>query len=308
MAETGSTSPSPKISFVHRYAPWGWIIGTGIYIDDIDAMVWAEATVAGSIALVILAAVLAWSMWIARGITAPLAILTHSMVQLTEGNVSLPIRGMDRRDEIGDLTRAFNFFRQKIIEMDRLRIEKEVAQDRERQTLRESEGRYRMLVEQSPDAVLVHRNDVIIFANPVAAQLFGAEDPAQLVGLALDTLTDPSHVEQAKALCEQVRKSGNSLPLTELHYRKLSGEFFVAEATAARVFTDGAFAVHTVIRDVTERRQAEDTFRSSRRWSSKARPWLSSPMRTATLNTSIRPSNRLPGMRPPRLSAGIRAS
>lgn len=257
----GSTSPAPKISFVRRYAPWGWIVGTGIYIDDIDTMVRGEAAFAGGIGLVILAAVLAWSMWISRGITAPLATLSHSMVQLTEGKVSLPLRGMDRRDEIGDLARAFNFFRQKTIEMDRLRIEKEVAQDRERQTLRESEGRYRMLVEQSPDAVLVHRDDITIFANNVAAHLFGAEDPMQLIGLDIGTLIDPSSVDHAKAQRKLVRESGNLLPLTEFHYRKLTGESFVAEATAARVLTDNAFAVHTVIRDVTERRRAEEKFR-----------------------------------------------
>jgi len=35
----GADKPQPKLSFVKLFKEWGWIIGTGLYIDDIDAMV-----------------------------------------------------------------------------------------------------------------------------------------------------------------------------------------------------------------------------------------------------------------------------
>ena len=35
----GADKPQPKLSFVKLFKPWGWIVGTGLYIDDIDAMV-----------------------------------------------------------------------------------------------------------------------------------------------------------------------------------------------------------------------------------------------------------------------------
>ena len=257
----GSDTATRKVSFVAQYAPWGWIVGTGLYIDDLREMIWTRTAFVGGIALVVLAIVLAASMWIARGITTPLAAVTRSLVQLTEGRFSAPAHGGDRLDEIGDLTRAFNFFRQKTQEMERLRIEKEIAQDRERQTLREGEGRYRMLVDQSPDAVLVHRNDEIIYANNVAASLFRAENPERLVGIAIDSLVAPADRENARSLRRTVLVSGWAMPLTESAYRKLDGEEFIAEATAARVHVDNAYAVHTVIRDVTERRRSEETFR-----------------------------------------------
>jgi len=257
----GSRTAIGKISFVTLYAPWGWIIGTGLYVDDVREMVWTRTAFVGGIVLAILAAVLAASMWIARGIAVPLAAVTRNMVRLTEGKIATPVRDLDRRDEIGDLARAFNFFRQKTQEVERLRIEKEIAQDRERQTLRESEGRYRTFVEQSPDAVLVHQNDVIVYANTVAVSLFGATGPEQLVGTAVDSLVAPACRDKARALRHNVLVSGWSMPLTEFRYRTLDGKDFIAEATAARVRLDTGFAIHTVIRDVTERRQAEETFR-----------------------------------------------
>ncbi|WP_316980300.1 EAL domain-containing protein [Shumkonia mesophila] len=257
----GSDSAVHKVSFITLYGPWEWIIGTGLYIDDVREMIWTRTAFVGGIALAVLAIVVAGSMWIARGIATPLAAVTRSLVQLTEGQFSSPVREPERRDEIGDLARAFNFFRQKTHEMERLRIEKEIAQDRERQALREGESRYRLLVEQSPDAVLVHRNDEIIYANNVAASLFRAERPEKLIGMAVDDVLAPAHQEKARALRRNVLVSGWAMPLTEGAYRKLDGENFIAEATAARVHVDNGYAVHTVIRDVTERKRAEETFR-----------------------------------------------
>lgn len=257
----GSDSAIRKVSFVTLYDPWEWIVGTGLYVDDVREMIWTRSAFVAGIALIVLAIVLAASTWIARSITTPLAAVTRSLVQLTEGKLSSPVSDPERCDEIGDLARAFNFFRQSTQKMERLRIEKEIAQDRERQTLREGEGRYRMLVEQSPDAVLVHRNDEIIYANNVAAALFKADSPEKLVGTAIDSVLAPAYQEKARSLRRNVLVSGWAMPLTEGNYRKLDGEEFIAEATAARVHVDNGYAVHTVIRDVTDRRRSEETFR-----------------------------------------------
>ena len=48
--------------------------------------------------------------------------------------------------------------------------------------LRESEEKYRRLVELSPDAILVQRKESIVFINPAGLKLFGAESPDQIVG------------------------------------------------------------------------------------------------------------------------------
>ena len=36
----GSDRPVPKVSYVSGFAPWGWVIGSGIYVDDVEAQFW----------------------------------------------------------------------------------------------------------------------------------------------------------------------------------------------------------------------------------------------------------------------------
>lgn len=38
----GSTTPAPKVSYIKFYKPWQWVIGTGVYIEDVDAVVAAN--------------------------------------------------------------------------------------------------------------------------------------------------------------------------------------------------------------------------------------------------------------------------
>ena len=59
------------------------------------------------------------------------------------------------------------------------------------QALRESEDRYRNLVEISPDAVILHREGTIIYVNPAAVSLFGAAKPEEIVGKPVFELIQP---------------------------------------------------------------------------------------------------------------------
>ena len=43
-AKPGQDKPVPKISYVNEFKPWGWIIGSGIYVDDVDAAFWGNAS------------------------------------------------------------------------------------------------------------------------------------------------------------------------------------------------------------------------------------------------------------------------
>ncbi|HWV64012.1 MAG TPA: methyl-accepting chemotaxis protein, partial [Oxalicibacterium sp.] len=67
-AKPGSTKPVPKISYVKGFAPWGWIIGSGIYLDTVQATI-LERLLYFSISALILAAILfAIGLVIARGL------------------------------------------------------------------------------------------------------------------------------------------------------------------------------------------------------------------------------------------------
>ena len=42
VAKPGFDKPQPKLSYVVGFAPWNWVIGTGVYIDDLNAQTWAS--------------------------------------------------------------------------------------------------------------------------------------------------------------------------------------------------------------------------------------------------------------------------
>ncbi|MGY2938838.1 hypothetical protein ACVWZ6_008440 [Bradyrhizobium sp. GM6.1] len=68
----GFDQPVGKISYVKGFAPWGWIIGTGIYLDDVDAVFRQNAMTFALVCLVVFVLVLGASFVIGRSVTRPL--------------------------------------------------------------------------------------------------------------------------------------------------------------------------------------------------------------------------------------------
>ncbi len=123
--------------------------------------------------------------------------------------------------------------------------------------LRESEHRYQVLVDHNPDPVVVHRDGVIVFANPAALRAWGVSRPDDVVGLDLRRLVDPEDRDLAEARLMDAA-AGRSVPLMELRLRHpMDGRTIVVESQAEPVQYLGAPAVMVVARDITERRRAE---------------------------------------------------
>ncbi|MEP3275980.1 MAG: cache domain-containing protein [Stappiaceae bacterium] len=127
----GSEQAVPKLSYVKGFAPWGWIIGTGVYIDDINAQFWSSLPTIGGIILLVLGVIGAASYALVRSITKPLGILTGTMDQLSGGNTDVVIPGTARSDEIGNMARALEIFKENAVEQGNLRANQdEEAQGR----------------------------------------------------------------------------------------------------------------------------------------------------------------------------------
>jgi methyl-accepting chemotaxis protein len=104
----GQNAPQPKISYGKAYAPWGWIIGSGIYVDDVDAVFWRNLVLYG-IGISLLAAVLvALSWWISRSITHPLEKLRKAMTQVAESGDLRVGTTVDDRHELGQIAHSFD--------------------------------------------------------------------------------------------------------------------------------------------------------------------------------------------------------
>jgi methyl-accepting chemotaxis protein len=112
----GKDAPQPKLSFVTGFAPWGWVIGTGVYIDDLHAQVWDSVKVVALVGVVVILGLCLVTLLIARRISSALVRMTSSVTELGEGNFGIELPGLDRADELGDMARSIELFKIKAAE------------------------------------------------------------------------------------------------------------------------------------------------------------------------------------------------
>ncbi|MBX9460610.1 MAG: cache domain-containing protein [Brevundimonas sp.] len=82
----GETAASPKISYVKGFAPWGWVIGSGVYTDQIAAAVGKAALGLGGMALVVTLIMGAAGWTLGRSVSRPVVALAARMRRLAEGD------------------------------------------------------------------------------------------------------------------------------------------------------------------------------------------------------------------------------
>jgi len=111
----GASEPVQKTSYVQLFQPWGWIIGSGVYIDDVQTEFRSQVVKAsvGGIAIALLMALLV--LLIARSIVRPLQETVHAMANIASGESDLT-RTLDThgQDEVTELARHFNGFTAKL--------------------------------------------------------------------------------------------------------------------------------------------------------------------------------------------------
>jgi methyl-accepting chemotaxis protein len=136
----GETQPMEKVSYAKVFAPWGWIVASGIYIDDVRAELWKDAVWLAAQILLIAALVVTAASLIARGITRPVLTMTAAMTSLAEGNVGIAVPALDRDDEVGNMAKAVEIFKQNMIHADQLAAEQTAEQAKREERHRTIEG------------------------------------------------------------------------------------------------------------------------------------------------------------------------
>ncbi|HEY4986816.1 MAG TPA: cache domain-containing protein, partial [Bradyrhizobium sp.] len=107
----GKDAPQPKLSYVTGFAPWGWVIGTGVYIDDLQAQLWDSARKVVITALIVIGLLATVTLIIARRMSSALVMMTSSFTRLGRGDFGIQLPGLDRGDELGDMARSIAQFK-----------------------------------------------------------------------------------------------------------------------------------------------------------------------------------------------------
>ncbi|MEH3038448.1 MAG: methyl-accepting chemotaxis protein [Sphingomonas paucimobilis] len=122
----GQKEAQPKLSYVTGFAPWGWVIGSGVFIDRINGAIFDAALYLSALALAVMLLVAFCAHRIGRSISLPVEALSGRMRALAAGDTASAIPGRDRHDEVGDMAQALDTFRDAAI----VAAEREAEQQR----------------------------------------------------------------------------------------------------------------------------------------------------------------------------------
>jgi PAS domain S-box-containing protein len=124
--------------------------------------------------------------------------------------------------------------------------------------LRESEERYRQLVELSPNGISIEIDNKIGFINSAGVKLLGGTGPEQFIGRSIADFMRPGYVRLFQRQIEYFRKKEKKMPQREEKFLRLDGKAFDVEVAATPLVYKNKPAAQIVFRDITERKAAEE--------------------------------------------------
>lgn len=129
------------------------------------------------------------------------------------------------------------------------------------QALKESEDRYRQLVEYSPLGIIVHQKGVIKYANPTALQLLGITNEKLKEGILINTIVHPDFRLIVSRRIRNIEENRRYEPTLYEKFIRLDGQEIDVEVNGIPTQLNGESAVQVVFWDVTEKKKEEDLIR-----------------------------------------------
>jgi PAS domain S-box-containing protein len=128
--------------------------------------------------------------------------------------------------------------------------------------LRESEERYRRLIEFFPDGIFIHKKGRIVFVNQTAVRALRAGSSAELIGQEAMSFVHPEYRARVRDRIAQLSDTGGQAPIIEEKFIRFDGTVLDVEVTAIPFLLEGEPAVMGVARDITERKTSEQKIRN----------------------------------------------
>jgi len=121
--KSGQTQPLDKIAYSRLFEPWGWSVGTGAYVDDIDIAFKARAMSLLMVFLALIGVAGAATFVLGRDLSVAMDRLTRRVAGVAKGELDGDVPDVDRADEVGMMARALLVLRDTSREAAELRLD-----------------------------------------------------------------------------------------------------------------------------------------------------------------------------------------
>lgn len=132
------------------------------------------------------------------------------------------------------------------------------------QALRESEEHYSMLTELSPNAIFVHCENKLVFANLAGVRLLGATDPKQILEKPIMDFIHPDYRELVVERGKKIKNGSPAASFIEEKFIRIDGTEVDVEVAGQPFNYQGRQAVQVVAQDITKRKQVEGELKKHR--------------------------------------------
>jgi PAS domain S-box-containing protein len=143
-----------------------------------------------------------------------------------------------------------------------LSVSRDISERKKSETaLRESEERYRNLIEYSPEAIAVHGNGKILYGNAAAVRYMGARNAEQIIGMPVMDVIHTDSKELAIERTQNLLNLGKPLPPVEEKIVRVDGSVMDIEVTSVPIIFDNKPAIQVIMRDITKKKHIESEIR-----------------------------------------------
>lgn len=130
-------------------------------------------------------------------------------------------------------------------------------------TLRESEERYRKLVEQSPDTIVIHCEDKIVYINPAGLSLLGYKGEEEIIGKSAIDFVYPDDRARVGRRIREALSQDQPAPIMEERFIRSDGSVIQVAVKGVPLTYHEKPAMQVIIRDITDRKRSEEVLRES---------------------------------------------
>ncbi|HNC00496.1 MAG TPA: PAS domain S-box protein, partial [Leptospiraceae bacterium] len=143
------------------------------------------------------------------------------------------------------------------------RINKEKRENMYEAKLKESQARYKSMVESSFEAIFVHRDYKFIYANAAGLKLVGAKSFQELEGRSIFEFVHPEYIGQVEDRVHTLYTEKEKAPIKEERFFRLDKTIIDVEISANPIEFDGEFSILVIARDITDKKNRERKMREA---------------------------------------------